>query len=254
MLNEYLKQLGLSDKEIAVYLCILENGKISATSVANISQINRTTVYSVAKELVKKAIISEDLGGTTLYYTALPPDELKNLYKAQEEELKQKISIIEKIIPELEDLPKSKHYSVPKIRFIDEIHLNDFLYKQLPIWIDSAKNGDKNWWGFQDTSMIEAYPEWFKYHWEIYPEDYGTRLMTNKKPAEKEFAKQIKDERRQIKYWDKTIDFTATHAVLGDYVVFIVTRQHPYYMVETHDTVMAKNLRDMFKGLWGKLD
>jgi sugar-specific transcriptional regulator TrmB len=253
MLNEYLKQLGFSDKEIAVYLCILENGKISATAVANISKINRTTVYSVAKELVNKAIISEDLGGTTLYYTALPPNELKNLYKAQEEELKQKKGVIENVIQELEALPKSKQYSVPKIRFIDEAHLHDFLFKQLPVWIDSAKNNDRNWWGFQDVSFIEAYPDWFKYHWEIYPKDYGTRLMTNKKPAEKEFAKQIKDERRQIKYWGKAIDFTATHAVLGDYVLFAVTRQHPHYLVETHDAVMAQNLREMFKGFWEKI-
>ena len=61
------------------------------------------------------------------------------------------------------------------------------------------------------------------------------------------------DDRRQIKYWAKTNDFTATHAVLGNYVLFIVTKQHPYYMVETHDAVMAQNLRELFKGFWDKI-
>lgn len=254
MLNEYLKQLGFSDKEIAVYLCILENGKIAATAVSEITKINRTTVYSVAKELIKKAVISEDFGGTSRYYTSLPPDELNNFYKTKEEELKQKKIAIDKIIPELENLPKSKQYSVPKIRFIDEVHLRDFLFKQLPVWINSAKTGDKNWWGFQDASLIDAYPDWFDYHYQIYPENFGTYLITNKKPAEKEFAKKMKsDDRRQIKYWAKTNDFTATHAVLGNYVLFIVTKQHPYYMVETHDAVMAQNLRELFKGFWDKI-
>jgi sugar-specific transcriptional regulator TrmB len=254
MLNQYLQQLGFSDKEIAVYLCILENGKLSAAAVSRITKINRTTVYSVSKELIKKAVIHEDLGGTNRYYTALPPEELKNLYKAEEEKLNQKKMIIDDTIRELSALPKSKQYSVPKIRFIDELHMNDFLFKQLPVWIESAKKqDDHNWWGFQDATLLEEYKDWIEYHWKIFPEDFGTRLITNDRQAEKELAKKISNEKRQVKYWDKTVNFTATHAVLGDYVLFIVTNQHPYYLVETHDAVMAQNLREMFKGFWEKI-
>lgn len=254
MLEQYLTQLGFGEKEIAVYVCVVEHGKLSAAAVSRITKINRTTVYSVSKELIKKGVIQEDLGGTNRYYTALPIEELRELYKKEELELMKKKSVIEETIAELQALPKSKQYSVPKIRFIDEIHLKDFLFKQLPIWIESAKKTDTNWWGFQDVSFIEAYPEWFEYHWKIFPQDYGTRLFTNKKQSEKSFAEKIGDsERRQIKYWDKSIDFTATHAVLGDYVFFCVTSQKPHYLVETHDAVMAENLRQMFKGMWEKI-
>lgn len=254
MLNSYLQQLGFSDKEIAVYLCVLESGKLSAAAVSRITKINRTTVYSVSKELIKKGVIHEDLGGINRYYTALSTDELRNLYKSQEADLEQKKGVIEDVIRELNALPKSKQYSVPKIRFIDELHVNDFLFKQLPVWIESAqKHSDHNWWGFQDASLLESYKDWIEYHWKIFPEDFGTRLITNKKSAEKEMALKIANERRQVKYWDKTIDFTATHAVLGDYVLFMVTNQHPHYLVETHDAVMAQNLREMFKGLWEKI-
>lgn len=254
MLNQYLQQLGFGDKEIAVYLCVLENGKLSASAVSRITKINRTTVYSVSKELMKKGVIVEDLGGTNRYYTALPIEELRNIYKIQEDEVVKKKEIVEQAIKELGSLPKSKHYSVPKIRFIDEYQFNDFLYKQLPVWIASAKGQDQNWWGFQDASFIDSHTEWFKYHWQIFPNDYGTRLFTNKKPSEEKFAKHVADdERRQVKYWDKSKEFTATHAVLGDYVLFGVTSQHPYYIVEIHDAVMAENLRKMFKGMWEKI-
>lgn len=254
MLNQSLQQLGFTDKEIAVYLCIQESGKLSASDVSRIAKINRTTVYSVTKELIKKGVIHEDLGGTNRYYTALNPDELRSLYKIQAEDLKKKMEVIEETIQELKALPKAKQYSVPKIRFIDEPQLKDFLFKQLPIWIDSAKKGtDKNWWGFQDTSLLENYPDWIEYHWEIFPEDFGTRLFTNNKTAEKETAGRIANPNRKVKFWDKSADFTATHAVLGDYVLFIVTNQHPHYLVETYDAVMAKNLREMFKGMWDKI-
>lgn len=254
MLNEHLQQLGFTQNEIAVFLAVQEGGKLSAADVSRLTKINRTTVYSVSKELVKKGVILEDLGGSTRYYTALSPDELRGLYKTQEEELKEKKAAIEKAILELQSMPKSKQYSVPKIRFIDEPQLQDFLMKQTATWIESAKKyDDHNWWGFQDASLLEEYKEWIDYHWKIIPDDFGTRLITNKKTAETELAGKISNDRRQVKYWDKTVDFTATHAVLGDYVLFIVTNQHPHYLVETHDVVMAQNLREMFKGFWEKI-
>ncbi|MEJ0001684.1 MAG: helix-turn-helix domain-containing protein [bacterium] len=254
MLEQLLGQLGFTDKEITVYLCVLEHGKLSAAAVARITKVNRTTVYSVSKELITKGVITEDIGGTNRYYTALPPEELRALYRKEEGELIEKKQSIEQLITELASLPKNKSYSVPKIRFIDESLLADFLHKQLPTWIESAKSTDKNWWGFQDTSFIDEYPEWFKYHWQIFPNDYGTRLFTNKKPSEEKFAEHVGDEdRRQVKYWAKSKDFTATHAVLGDYVLFCVTNQHPHYLVEIHDAVMAENLREMFKGMWEEI-
>jgi predicted transcriptional regulator len=254
MLDQYLKQLGFSEKEIAIYLCIVEGGKLSASTVARITRVNRTTVYSVTKELIKKGVITEDLGGTNRYYTALPIEELRNLYKTEEKELQEKKIAIEHAIAEMESLPKGKKYSVPKIRFIDEIHLKDFLFKQLPTWIESAKNGDHNWWGFQDASLLAEYPEWNEYHWKLFPKEYGTKLFTNKKSVEQEIAEKYGgDERRQVKYWNLEKDFTATHAVLGDYIFFCITNEHPHYLVEIHDAVMADNLREMFKGMWNKI-
>ena len=253
MIEQYLQQLGFGDKEILVYLCIVEHGKLSAAAIARITGINRTTVYSTTKELINKRLIQEDLGGANRYYTALPFEDLRELYKKEESEIASKKAAAEEAILQLQSLPKSKQYSVPKIRFIDERHMKDFLFKQLPVWIESAKKSDRNWWGFQDASLLEEYADWIEYHWKIFPEDFGTKLLTNKKPSEKQMAKKIADERREVKYWDKTVDFSATNVVLGDYVIFVVTNQHPHYLVETHDAVMAKNLREMFKGLWEKI-
>lgn len=254
MLNKYLQQLGFTDNELAVYLTVQEGGKLSAADVSRITKINRTTVYSVAGELIKKGVIQEDLGGVTRYYTALSPEELRSLYKSEEEELKQKKAAVEQAIIELAAIPKSKKYSVPKIRFIDEPQLKDFLHKQLPVWIQSAKKyPDHNWWGFQDVSLVEEYKDWVDYHWKIFPEDFGMRVFTNNKKAEKEVAGKISNTRRQTKYWNKSLEFSATHVVLGDYVLFIVTNQHPHYLVETLDAVMAHNLREMFKGFWDRI-
>jgi sugar-specific transcriptional regulator TrmB len=256
MIQELLQKIGLSENEIGVYLCIVERGKLSAVDIARITKINRTTVYSVSKELIAKSLILEDLGhGSARYFSAIPPEELSRLYEKEEEILKEKKKAIEKAVEELKLLPKSKNYSIPKIRFVDEAQLEDFLYKQLATWNTSAKPGDPHWWGFQDATILEVFPEWIDFWWKNLPAHMEFNGLTNKKhPAEKKMSAQHTEGRRHMKYWDGSVEFTATHVVVGDYVLFLVTRQHPYYLVETHDPVMAENLRQMFKAIWKKID
>ena len=83
MLQQLLKQLEFSEKESQVYLAVLAQGKILPVDVAKITNINRATVYSVAKELIKKGVIAEDLGGKARYLVALPPKDLDKLATKQ---------------------------------------------------------------------------------------------------------------------------------------------------------------------------
>ncbi len=256
MIQEMLQKIGLSENEIAVYVCVVERGKLSAVDIARITGINRTTIYSVSKELIAKGLIIEDLGqGSARYFTAVPPEDLRNLYLREENELREKKQAIDQAIEALKVIPASKNYSVPKIRFVDEGQLEAFLYKQLPVWIASAKPNDPHWWGFQDATILEAFPGWIDFWWKTIPEHMHFNGLTNKKnPAEKKMSATHGDERRHMKYWDSSMEFTATHVVVGDYVLFLMTRQHPYYLVETKDAVMAENLRQMFKAIWKKIE
>lgn len=249
-MEETLKRLGFSDKEVLVYLCILERGKASAALISQFTKINRTTIYSVTKELIEKGVIAEELGGTNRYFTVLSPEDLRNTYAEEEAQLKKKKKNVEQAIVELAELPKSQRYSIPKTRFVDERHLTDFLYKQLPVWIESAdKYPDKNMYGFQDPSLLEAYPEWVEFFWQTFPKDSSMHMFTNQKPAEKDASQKYASDRRRVTYWNKAGEFSATHAVIGDYVLFLMTKEHPFYLVEINDAVMAENSRQMFKSV-----
>ena len=58
---------------------------------------------------------------------------------------------------------------------------------------------------------------------------------------------------RSIKFWKKGFDFTETQWIVGDYSIMIMSRQKPYYAVETHDAVYADNMRKLFKNLWEEI-
>lgn len=251
MINDLLKQLGFGDKEILVYLTLLQHGRLTPASLAKIVNINRSTVYSIAKELATKGVIAEDLGNKTLYLIAKPPHELEVLAQKEEKQLQEKRAIIKNAVEELQAITKSTQYTVPKIVFIAEDELENHLYKQTPIWDESVLKYDGLWWGFQDHTFVQNYEKWIDWYWEK-----GGKPEAALKLISNEVAEQIKKkkfERRQIRFWKESHNFTATTWILGDYVVMIVTNQKPHYLVEIHDAALAHNQREVFKGIWNTI-
>jgi sugar-specific transcriptional regulator TrmB len=251
MLKEILNQLGFTDKEIEVYLAILESGKVTPTDVSKLTGINRTTVYSVAKELIKRGIVAEDLGGDNRYLVALPPQDLKTVIQKEEKKLEEKKSLVDKAIGELKNYAKNTKYSVPKIVFIGEDELENYMYKQTPVWNESLLKHDGIYWGFQDKDMIRHYEKWIDWYWTHESTKKVTLQLLSNESAE--VLKKKKYPNRKIKFWKETKDFSASTWIAGDYVIMIVTSQRPHYLVEIHDAVLAHNMREVFKGIWKTL-
>ncbi len=250
MIEQTLGALGLNKKEVAVYLAVLQTGKITPADVSKITSINRATVYSVAKSLIKKGILYEDLGSKTLYLIAPPPNQLRTLTTRQKSELEKKDELVQQAITELSSLTAGTNYSVPKIRFIEEGELHDFLFKQVWVWQENVQKADGAWCGFQDHTFAQVYEDWIDYIWhKVHP--YGrVNLISNESGIEKNLKGKYGG--RDIRFWEKSQNFTATTWVVGEYVILIVTRQHPYYLVEIHDTVLSHNLREVFKAIWSQ--
>jgi len=255
MINEILRKLGFTDKEIQVYVTILENVKIAPANIASITGIKRPTVYAICHELIKKGIITQDIEGTGGYFVALPPQHLNSIIEKEEGEINNKKKLIKEAISELQSIPKSKSYSVPRMRFVEEYNLKDFLYKNTPIWEKSMfKSGNHTWLGFQDHTLIENkdYRDWVDWDWKQSPPGMDLKLLTNDSEIEKHMQTR-NYERRGIKFWKDNMTFTASNFVVGDYVVFMMTRNRPHYLVEIHDAVYAENMRALFSNLWNMI-
>lgn len=250
MIKDILQKLGFNDKEIAVYLNVLEQGKAKPSDVSRMTGINRTTVYGIAKELIQKGVIVEDLAGKQSYLVALPPQDLKVLAQQEERELANKKILIDQAVEELGKYTKNTKYSIPKIQFVYEEDVEDFLYKQSPVWSKSMEERDNTWWGFNDTSTIELHQKWIDWYWKnIAPKDFQVKLLTNQSQVEKEMD-ELGYDRRIIKFWDGGNVLTAATWVCGDYIIMLVTGKKPHYLVQIYDETFAFNMREMFKSLW----
>jgi sugar-specific transcriptional regulator TrmB len=253
MIQETLQKLGFNEKEAEIYLEILKLGRATPARIAQNTGINRTTVYSSYKSLLKKKVIVEDLGHKYTYLAALPPENLEVLLEKQKKELESDEKLVKLAMDELSDLPTNTQYSVPKIRFIEELDLEDFLYKQSEVWNKNVKLYDSTWWGFQDHTLIEHYKKWVFDYWHKMESTKGIleKVISNPSETEKQMAGEaIKD--REIAFW-KNAAFSSSFWVGGDYIIMVYTQNRPFYLIEIHNPVMAENLRQLFKNLWLEL-
>jgi len=252
MIQETLKHLGLTEKEIQIYLAILQHGHIGATQVAKRTQINRTTVYSVLRELIEKKLITEDLASPVAKFVALSPASLELQIKREEAQLQKKKQWAMRAVLELTTLTQSTKYSVPRIVFVEDEDVETHLYKQTPLWNASIKERNTLWFGFQDSHFIKHYESWIDNYWVHEPSAKGIELrLISDEVAEKVKGKKYSN--RKIKFWDKADNFTATTWIMGDYVTLIISNQRPHYLVEIFDATLAHNLREVFKGLWEEI-
>ena len=250
--QESLREIGLNEKEAKVYLSLLKNGRVTPAALAKLTKVSRPTVYNIVKSLLSKGIIAEDVGGKTMHLVPLPPQNLKQIVDKPKRELEEKERAIDKLINDLSLVTANKRYQVPKIRFVEEDELEDFLYQNTKKWNEALLDTDATWWGFQDHGFVEEYEKWIFWFWkqkEYQIEKVRTKLLSNDSSVEKRMEKILPRKKRDIRFLSG-INFTATVWVTGDYLTMITTKQHPFSLVEIHDATLAHNMREVFKKLW----
>ncbi len=253
MIEETLKSIGLSENEIKVFLIVFQYKKILPSRVSKLSGVNRSTVYLISKRLEEIGLINIDFGSATRYFIAPTIEELRKNLGHEELKLRKKQNSLKQLVEDIQHLPTAGKFSVPKIRFVDEINLGDFLIKESDKWAESALRYDKTWWGYQDPSLLKFYESWPDYFWPKYGDKIVLNIFTNKATEEKQLSKKEYARSRNTKYLDpKTHGFSATQVVVGEYILMIMTREHPHYLIEIKDSVMADNLREVFKLLWNQ--
>ncbi len=125
-----LRKLGLTEKEVRVYLAALELGYTAVQEIAKKAQISRPTAYEIIKSLEKKKLITQSKEQGRRCFVAQSPDNLLGILKRQKKELEEKEREFIRIIASLRDkyyLKDKKEIKVFQGKTGLEILLDDFL-------------------------------------------------------------------------------------------------------------------------------
>ena len=94
-----LKNFGLSEKEISVYLALIELGASSVRTISLKSKINRGTTYDILKSLINLGIISYYNKESKQYFIAERPETLLAVIDKKQEDLAGVKNDIEESLP-----------------------------------------------------------------------------------------------------------------------------------------------------------
>lgn len=98
--EQVLKEYGLSEKEVKVYVAILPLGSINLQEIGKRIDLPRTTIYNTLNYLVSKGLVSYITKKGVRFYEAADPNKLM-------EKLNEKKELLNSILPGLESLKKT---------------------------------------------------------------------------------------------------------------------------------------------------
>jgi len=97
-----LRKLGLTEKEVRVYLAGLELGPSSVQRIAALAKITRPTTYEIIKKLEEKGLFAEVKQKGKRVFIAQSPERILGLLRIQKREIEEKEREFIRIIAVLE--------------------------------------------------------------------------------------------------------------------------------------------------------
>src|SRR3954465_15858981 len=90
------KSLGLSEYESEIYVTLQNRGSLHVKDISKYSTLPRTAVYPPLEKLLKTGLVSLTVFGKRKYYSAIPTNNLKDVFE-------EKRQLIESAISELNE-------------------------------------------------------------------------------------------------------------------------------------------------------
>ncbi len=237
-----LKSIGLSDKEVKVYLAVLELGQGTVQEISKKALIPRPTTHLVLEQLSKRGLISSHEYKNKRVLSAEFPERLLRLLDHNEQELKMQRTEIIKILPRLKSLYDQAREH-PRVRFFEGK--------------EGLKAMQEDFLRTKTTSILEIFPRdeyeelFTQEEREAYRRKFakkklrGKNLYTRKAGALKNYTSGV--ESRILT--DKNGSVASDIIIYGNKVAFAVFRGKPIgIIIESKE--IAETLRTLFALAW----
>lgn len=237
--QQVLIQFGLTDKESAAYLALLELGQADIADIAKQAGLKRPTCYFVIDDLVQKGFVSP-AGGNVKHYIAEKPQKVMALEQG-------KLNQLEKALPGLIGLASRSRHK-PSVRFFSGLEGIKAVYEESLLQpagtevlaLGNAKAVEERLVDFGD--------------WYIKRRVAGRirlRALITDTPYHRDILARDKAELRQTRLLDAEL-FTQDVEIniYGDTVAMISFVEHELVGVVIKSKVFAAGHQQMFETLW----
>ncbi|HIH31176.1 TPA: hypothetical protein HA235_00565 [Candidatus Woesearchaeota archaeon] len=236
-----LKDIGLTDAEIKVYLELSKVDSAMASEIAEKINIYRTNVYDLLEALIEKGLVSYIIKFNRKHYVASRPNKLLDFLKEKEEKIKTQQSEIQQLIPILLNLKQPKEEELKAEIYRGKEGLKNLLN-------DMLDEGQEIYYlGYSGISQnIIPY---FLIHWH----KRRVKLKIKRKILTKEQMRDsdaIKKPLTQVKFLPDSYNIPISIMIYGNKMWVIVPSDNDHISLLIESKKLAKSFLNYFNELW----
>lgn len=235
-MEQELKDFGLTDKEIKVYLALLNLGTALVQDIAKKAGTYRTYTYEVLKSLKEKGIVSYVIRSGKQYFEVAQPEKLINILKEKENKIKS-------ILPNLKDIYKSSPEK-PNVEIYEgkqglKTILDDMIRTKKEILVYGTTKRQLELLSFYFPNFIKRRVK----------SRIKTKVITERSKEALKISKAGKKELRTMRFLPKKIDLPTATNIYGNKVA-ILSLEKDIIGIIIENEAIAKTQRQVFELLW----
>lgn len=249
MLTNILSSLGFTEEEIKTYLLLLEVGSITAGELAKKLGIPRSSLYGFLKRLQDKGLVTQSMKWEVKTFSAEPPEKIIFLFQQRIEDLQEKRTLFDELLPELKK-HKPSTFIIPKFHLYEGEEGVRHVLKDMLLYNDMETRA---LWPIRDMVEILS-PDFFRYLNKvrirnnlytraIWPKD---KVVDIKKHPYLGVGEEFK---REIRVAPKGVTFSMGYWTYANKAAFISSRKESFgFIIESAELV--EMLLTQFEVLW----
>lgn len=114
-----LQNIGLTEVEAKIYVCLLENWGLNISEISKISTCNRVQIYEALPRLKQMQLVSESFRGKRKIFFAENPENLENIFYEQKLSFQNTVSLLKEKYEKKLSIPELKvFYTQESIKHI----------------------------------------------------------------------------------------------------------------------------------------
>lgn len=234
--EEALRQYGLSEKEIKVYLANLKLGSCTVHEISKNANIHRTTTYDILKSLIEKGLASSVIKKKSKCFEVADPSKLISIL----DEKKQKIN---QVITELTSI-KNTVTAKPSVEFYEgkegiKTVMEDILKHKKELLVYSSTKDLFNTLKFYFPNFIK----------ERIKNKIHAKVLTEKTTDTKQLKSKDKEELRETRFLPEKVNIPTATYIYENQTIIISLKNEPL-AIRIENEQITTTQRTTFNLLW----
>lgn len=245
--KEILRNVGLTDSEIKVYLALLKLGESKKDPIVKESRISPSKIYDVGWKLVEKGLVSIIVKNGVKHFKAAPPETMIEVINKKKISLEEKENQLKKVIPTLNKIIQERAKKEVAEMYVGWRGL-ETLYE---IILSNLKRGQTDYVLGATTGTKDHRTERFFVKVNRKLKERGIRLNILFGKKQRNYAKRVA-EKGGLKYHKArylNFDFPTEINIFNENVAIIILLDEPVSLL-IRNKLLAESFKSYFDAMW----